>query len=247
MVKSTEWVSRGWELVSANIWPHVLLALLVWLASGLSGGLLVPALACGWFYILLRQLREPGYQAQVGDVGQGFGVFGHALLAGILLYVGIGLIVAVVSVASLILSIIPIFGWILGSLLGSAVGILIGPFLLFIFPLIMDRRMDFWPAIEVSFKLAARDYMGFIGLSALFWLLNMAGGLCCGIGALISTPVVMAATAVAYLELFAPGAPGAILADAVPVKVPPAPPVNTPPAAPPPPQPADADPTHPGQ
>ncbi|MCD6361585.1 MAG: hypothetical protein J7M38_12075 [Armatimonadetes bacterium] len=233
MVKSTEWISRGWELVSANIWPHILLALLVSLASLLTAGILVPPLLCGWIYILLRQIRESEYRPAVGDVGEGFQVFGHALLAGIIVYVAIGVLAGGVAIVSAILSIIPLIGQLIGGLLGLVFGIAVAPFILFIFPLIVDRRMDFWPAIATSVKVAVKDYVGFIGLSALFWLLNMAGGLCCGIGALITTPIVVAATALAYNEIFAPGGPGQAVLDQAAAP----PPAGQQPAAPPPPPP----------
>jgi len=195
--------------------------LLLWVAFGATGGILAPALLCGWFYILLRQAREPAYKPNLSDLGQGFEVFGHALLAGIVLYAGAAVVVGAVGVVNFVLSFIPILGWIFGSMIGLLTGILIGPFLLFVFPLIVDRRTEFWPAIEVSFKLAASDYAGFVGFSALLGLLKLAGGLCCGLGLLITVPVVAAAVAIAYEELFAPGAPGAVLVDASSKKVPP--------------------------
>jgi len=235
MVKATEWISRGWELVSANIWPHVLLALIVSLGSSLTAGILAPPLICGWMYILLRQIRDPNYQPAVGDVGEGFKVFGHALLAGVIIYVAIGILAVGVGIISAILTILPLIGQILSGLLGLLFGILVAPFILFVFPLIMDRRLDFWPAIDTSMKLATRDYVGFMGLAALFALLNMAGGLCCGIGALITTPIVTAATVLAYEELFAPGGPGQAVLDEAPVASAP-PPVGTQPTPPPPPE-----------
>jgi len=251
MVKSTEWISRGWDLVSANIWPHILLALIVSLGSSLTAGILAPPLICGWIYILLRQVREPEYQPAVGDVGQGFQVFGHALLAGLIIYVAVGILAAGVGIVSVILSIIPLIGQLIAGVIGLLFGILVGPFVLFVFPLIMDRRMDFWPAIDTSIKMATRDYVGFIGLSALFALLNMAGGLCCGIGALITTPIVTAATVLAYEELFGPGGPGQAVLNQAPTAPPPPPaegrPVPPPPPEPltPPPPPAPESPTTP--
>lgn len=83
MVKTGEWISQGWALVKEDLWTHVLLIIIVSLGSSVTSGILAGPLLAGYYWILLRKLSDAGYRPAIGDVGKGFEVFLHSLLAAI--------------------------------------------------------------------------------------------------------------------------------------------------------------------
>jgi uncharacterized membrane protein len=91
-------------------------------------------------------------------------------------------------------------------ILGFIFLILPGVFLMvcYLFPsmLIIDRRLDFWPAMELSRKTVQAQWFGFFVFVLLLVLINLAGAVALGIGLLISLPVSACAVAAAYAEVF---------------------------------------------
>jgi len=71
----------------------------------------------------------------------------------------------------------------------------------FTYLFIVDKRMDFWPAMEASHAVVKNDYFGFTMFLLLAVLVNLLGALCCIVGLLVSIPVTFAAITVAYKEL----------------------------------------------
>ncbi|MBW4549740.1 MAG: DUF975 family protein [Aphanocapsa sp. GSE-SYN-MK-11-07L] len=68
----------------------------------------------------------------------------------------------------------------------------------FSIPLIVDRKADFWSAMETSRKLITRHWFPFFGFSIVLGLINFAGVLACGVGALFTIPLTICAIAAAY-------------------------------------------------
>jgi uncharacterized membrane protein len=71
----------------------------------------------------------------------------------------------------------------------------------FTYLFIVDKRMDFWPAMQASHAVVKQDYFGFIMFLIVLALVNMLGFLCCLVGMLVTFPVSIAAVAVAYKEI----------------------------------------------
>jgi len=71
----------------------------------------------------------------------------------------------------------------------------------FTYLFIVDKRMDFWPAMQASHAVVKNDYFGFTMFLLLAVLVNILGFLCCIVGMLVSIPVTVAAITVAYKEL----------------------------------------------
>jgi uncharacterized membrane protein len=69
-------------------------------------------------------------------------------------------------------------------------------------PLIIDRRVQFWPAMEMSRKVVNKHWWGIFGFSFLLGLLNLAGVILCFVGILVTAPVSMCAIAYAYSQIF---------------------------------------------
>jgi len=222
MIRIGDWLSKAWEIFTKSIGVHIVLALIVGVGSAVTIGILAGPLMCGWFYIILRQLREPDYEPQIGDVGKGFEVFGQSLLAFILIAVGS-------VVVSSILSRVPV----LGELLSVATGWAIAACVLFVFPLIIDRQTGAIDAIKLSFEKVKPAFWGFFGFAVLISVISGVGAAICGIGWLVAGPVTTIAVAIAYRDNF--GEASAIEVETPTPPVPPAPPqppVEPPPAAP---------------
>ena len=168
----------------------------------------------------MRQLREPDYEPQIGDIGKGFEVFGQSLLACILILVGS-------VVVSFVLSVVPT----LGQLLSVAAGWAISACVLFVFPLIIDRKTGAIDAIKLSFETIKPAFWGFFGFAVLISVISGIGAAICGVGWLVAGPVTTIAVAIAYRDNFEEASVIELEAPA-----PPQPPVEPPPFVPPAPQ-----------
>jgi uncharacterized membrane protein len=74
-------------------------------------------------------------------------------------------------------------------------------------PLVADRKMDFWPAMELSRKVMGQHWWTMFGLLLLSFLVLLLGACVCCIGVIVALPVVFAAWAYAYEDIFG-SAPG---------------------------------------
>lgn len=201
MVRSGEWISEGWALVRPHLGTHVLIALVVSLLSVLTVGILFGPLACGWYLIVLRQQSDSSYTPQFGDLWKGFEVFGQALLAFIVMAVASLIAGSLIGVIASVVASVPLVGQALAPLVGAAVSICLMIVFLYVFPLIVDRRMDFWAAIQTSAETTAPHFGQLIGFGLLLYLLNALGGVLCGVGALFTTPVMVAAISISYRDM----------------------------------------------
>jgi hypothetical protein len=182
-------VSRGWALVRDN--PGVLVGATVlgWLITiGLAfvpvlGWVVGIALLGGLDYVFIRRIR--GDTVQVGDVFAGFNqAFLHLTLAGLVKWLLISL--------GFVLCILP--------------GIYLGVGYVFALPLVIDKKMEFWPAMEVSRRVVDRHWWSTFGLVIVLALITLAGFLACGVGAVVTVPVASASLMYVYEDLFGPEA-----------------------------------------
>jgi hypothetical protein len=180
-------VSRGWALVRDNMGLLVGASLLGWLITiGLAfvpvvGWVVGIVLLGGLDYMFIRRIR--GEAVQIGDVFAGFNLaFLHLALAGLV-------------------------KWLLTSL-GFVLCILPGIYLavayVFALPLVIDKRMEFWPAMEVSRQVVHRHWWSIFVLVIVLWIIACVGFLACFVGALITIPVASAALMYVYEDLFGP-------------------------------------------
>lgn len=201
MVRPGEWLTEGWKLIREDIVTHAIIALVISIGSAITVSILLGPLLCGYFLVLMRRLRDRSYRPNVGDIFAGFSVFGHALLAWIALSIVLSIGGAIASVAAWIASAVPIIGQVASSVTGLAWAVAFAALFVFVFPLIADRREDFWTAIQASAQIVAPQFVQFCGFGAVLYVLHLAGGLLCGVGFLIAMPVGAAATTVAYRDV----------------------------------------------
>ena len=210
---------RGWTLLKGEFWPFVgitalIMALLsfassmggsfIWHAS--AGDLIGRASASGhptetasavamlvWgplvggllFYFLKKIRREP---ATVETAFCGFSHrFLHLFLAGFVT----SLLTALGIVCLLLPGIYLLIAW------------------MFALPLVMDKQLDFWSAMELSRKVVTRHWFKFLGFGLVLWLLALAGAVALVIGVFVMCPLILASLMYAYEDIFGGVAPAA--------------------------------------
>jgi hypothetical protein len=188
LVQPGKYLQDGWELFKQNPGGFIGFALIFFIIQGILsyfpriGGLISLALTAplgAGFYVVsakLMQRRTPVFQ----DFFTGFQFFLPLLL---------------LSVVSALLII-------LGFILLVLPGIFLMVCYLFASMLVIDRRLDFWPAMELSRRTVQPQWFGFFIFFLLIILINLGGAALLGIGLLISFPVSACAVAAAYADVF---------------------------------------------
>lgn len=177
-------LSRGWQLVISDFWPVVgtsALIFIIIMATNMAwvGLLLVGPLMGGLYHYFLKKIR--GQPVVLGDAFAGFTT---AFLQLFLLYLVSGILTSV----GLILCLIP--------------GIYLAVSYYFIFPLMVDRRLEFWPAMEISRRVVTKIWWQVFAFMLILGLVNLLGALALCVGIFVSFPVTIAATAYAYESIF---------------------------------------------
>ena len=209
-------ISRGWDLVfnKQNFWLTVGVSLVIGLILGISGAAYVAIIVAGplqgglyWFFLKLVRCQKAGFE----DAFTGF------TLAFVQLMLG-SLVSAVLGFVGFLFCILP--------------GIYLMVAWIFTFPLILDKQLGFWEAMELSRKVVTHHWWTIFGLLIVNFLLSLAGGLVCCIGLLVTMPVTYAALMYAYEDIFGTKPATGSLVPAGPA-LPPAPtPVSSPTAPP---------------
>jgi uncharacterized membrane protein len=75
---------------------------------------------------------------------------------------------------------------------------------MFTLPLVVDKQLDFWSAMELSRKVVTKHWFKFLGFGLVLWLLFFAGALALGFGLFVMTPLVLAALMYAYEDIYNP-------------------------------------------
>jgi uncharacterized membrane protein len=79
----------------------------------------------------------------------------------------------------------------------------------FTFPLVIDKKLQFWDAMEVSRKVVTKHWWTVFGLMLVVGLLAIAGVLACCVGVFVTTPIAYAAMMYAYEDIFGEATGGA--------------------------------------
>ena len=178
-------ISRGWTLVTRHFWLIVGATFVIGLVEGVLGcvpvvGVGLAGVCAGGLYLLLLKLIR-GERASFGDVFAGFSVaFLQLFLA--------GLVKGVLTSIGLLLCILP--------------GIYLAVAWMFTLPLVFDKKLEFWPAMELSRKVVTRHWWVLFGLVLLNCLVVVLGLLACYVGVFVAQPVAFGALMYAYEDIF---------------------------------------------
>jgi uncharacterized membrane protein len=225
-------LTRGWKLLKNNFGLLFVAALIYNLIEGaialfgmipfigpmfsLANLFVVGPLMGGLFYVFLQTIRSQ--PASAGDVFMGFhksfvqlflGYLVPALLTGVcFIPAAIVALICLLPAMSSHVAMDPSAGAVAVIVVAVIVCLAVAIFLsinwVFTLPLIMDKQMDFWPAMKASWKMVRKHWWQVFGLFVLMGLLNLAGMLACCVGVLFTVPIGLGAWMYAYETIFSP-------------------------------------------
>jgi len=190
-VKFSQWVEEGFNLYKDNFKTLVLASVFVVVISTVTAFILAGPMLAGlaWITLELRDRKEP--QPEAGSVFKGFDYFVPAFL--FIAVWGIGILIA-----SMIIGVIPL----IGQLASLVVAYGAQAFLMFGLFLIVDRKMEFWPASQESINTVKANFWPFFGLSIVAGFIGSVGAIAFGVGIVFTIPIQGCILTVAYREVF---------------------------------------------
>ncbi|HKU73067.1 MAG TPA: hypothetical protein VJR02_04070 [Pyrinomonadaceae bacterium] len=224
-VEPVQCLKNGWELIKDQYWLFVGMTFIgVLIGGAVPLGILLGPMMCGLYLTFFKKRR--GEPIEFGTLFKGFDYFAPSLIATLLHVVPILVIVVpayfffyitmIVSMAAqggsgepnpaAMFGIMGAFGvfW----LIVMVVVIIISIGFTFAYPLIVDRKMQGFDAVKLSFRAAMANFWRLLGMSLLSSLLSIAGILLCYVGMFLVFPIVYAAVASAYEQVFGLAGPG---------------------------------------
>ncbi len=186
-----------------------LIGLLFSLASLIFGGPLMG----GVYYFLLRCLR--GQPAEVVKIFDGFRSQLGQLIVGQLVVVILTCLAILPGLGLVTAGIFPLFmdrgieGIGIALIALGVVTILVPAVYLsvswfFTLPLILDKRLDFWPAMQLSRRVVGRHWWTLLLATIFMGLLCAVGMLLCCIGTFFTVPLALAFAMCCYERMFSP-------------------------------------------
>ncbi len=171
------WIGQGWQMVKADIGTFLLLGLVLLALSSMVPIIIQGPLTAGFHIFCMKKILNR--QAEFADLFKGFNFFVPALVASL--------------VISLFVSV--------GTLFCIIPGLVVAAMYNFTYLFIVDKRMDFWPAMQSSHAVVKNDYFGFTMFVLLMLLVDLLGLVCCVVGIFVAVPVTLAAITAAYREI----------------------------------------------
>jgi len=175
-------IGRAWELIKGDFWLLVgasLVAGIIAQGLGIISLVIGGPMMGGLYAMFLKKIR--GQPVQFGDAFIGFSV---AFVPLMLAHIVAGLLTGV----GLLLCLIP--------------GIYFGVCWVFTIALVIDKKLEFWPAMELSRKVVSKHWWSLFGLLVVLFLLTLAGMLACCVGVFVTSAIAEIAAIYAYEDIF---------------------------------------------
>ena len=181
-------ISRGWELVKKDFW---LLVGASFVGGLIAGGCGIPWLGIviamiiggpmmgGLYALYLKKIR--GQPAAFGDMFIGF---------------------STAFVPLMLARIVSLFLTGLGFVLCILPGIYLGVAWVFVLPLVIDKKLEFWPAMELSRKVVSKHWWLMFRFLIVCVLVVLAGVIACCVGVIVTAAIAQAALMYAYEDIF---------------------------------------------
>ncbi len=234
-VNPVECMKGGWNLIKGHYWLIFAMALVAWMiGAAIPFGILVGPMMCGMFLAFFKLRRAEAIE--FGTLFKGFDYFAPSVIATLLHVVPVLVIVIPAYIFFYVFFVVAMVAQGGGEPNPGAVFAIFAMFALFwivvlavvmvvsigftfVYPLIVDRGMQGFDAVKLSFKAAMANFWRLLGLVMLNFLLSLVGLLLCFVGVYFLIPVGYAALAIAYEQVFGLRDPSEF------VNVPPPPPV----------------------
>ena len=178
--KSWEFIGTAWNLVKPHWLPLGAMFLIMFAIGAVPylGGCIIfiigGALYIGIYRAILGLIA--GRTPEVGAMFQGFDRFGQAFLAALVmgLLIGVGMIFLIVP------------------------GIILSIMWMFVYLVMAETNLDFWPAMQKSADLTAGYRWELFCFLLACMVVGILGVLACCVGVLVAYPVIYTATALVY-------------------------------------------------
>lgn len=198
-VNMGDYISRGWRMFKSNLALMVVYTVIIAVISGivatidtnLAGGegarstgvsllfnlLVAPPLWAGLYLGAFKSLNNQSLE--LGGFFKGFQFFAPLVLANLI----IGIFVS------------------LGFLLCLIPGIYLAVSYLLTTPLILDRNMGFWEAMETSRKIVTKQWVSWFVFGLLMLVINVGGVAACIVGVFFTIPLTYCMWVAAYEDV----------------------------------------------
>ena len=143
-VKIGDWLRDGWNLYADNFLLVFISTLVTLIISAVSFSLLTGPMIVGVYKFIFRLIDKQDPKPTILDVFTGFEHFLQSFL-----FCLVWLVVLIVG--HVVLSSFPFVGWLLSTAFGFIIGTVI---ILFGYPILAERKIDFWSASLESAELA---------------------------------------------------------------------------------------------
>jgi uncharacterized membrane protein len=222
-------VSRGWQLMRSWLGLLIGATLLVMIISlgcagipvlgGIAGLIISGPLYGGLYWLFLKAIRRQA--TSVGDIFAGFSQnFVQLMLAQIVVSI-LTMLSGIVAIAAVAIAIMFGAGYlasdsnlplplmlvlIIVGLAGFVPAIYLAVSWTFTLPLVIDKKLDFWPAMELSRKKVGQHWWKVFGLIIVGALIAAVGLLACIVGFVFTLPLFIAVLMYAYEDIFSASA-----------------------------------------
>lgn len=169
------WIGAAWTVVKADLGNFVLIGIVFSLLGSVP--FIQGALIAGMEIYCMKKLL--GRPAEFSDLFTGFNFFVPTLVA--------MLVTGLFTFLGVCLCIIP--------------GLVIAAMYKFTYLFIVDKRMDFWQAMQASHAVVKNDYFGFTMFLLAMAGVTLLGVICCIVGVFVAIPVTFMAITIAYQEI----------------------------------------------
>jgi hypothetical protein len=219
-IRPMECLSEAWQLVKSDYWFFLGVSLVGVLIGSMAQIILMGPMMCGIYLIFLN--RMSARKADFNTLFKGFDFFLPSFIA-MLLIAAVSIVLVLGSYLVICVGVFGIFAafgpqpggrpdpalpfTIMGFVAAVVVAIifisiLVHALFMFVFPLIVDRRLTGWEAVKLSSRAVWSNLGGVILLMLLNTALSMVGVLLCYVGAIFELPLSFALTIVAYRQVF---------------------------------------------
>jgi hypothetical protein len=217
VIRPVECLKEGYALIKDQYWLFLGISVVGLLIGGAVPVVLIGPMMCGIHLCLLQHMR--GGKVEFGDLFKGFDYFMPSLIASLIQLVPLLIVMVPAYIVFIVmfmtlgatqqrsggdpaaaLGIMVVTFFII--LVAMLVAVLIQAFFMFMYPLIVDKKLSGVDAVKTSLNAAKANLGGVIGLTLLNFVLTFVGLLCCYVGAFAVVPVCMASYAVAYRKVF---------------------------------------------
>jgi uncharacterized membrane protein len=216
VIKPIECMKEGWELIKDQYWLFFGITIVGMLIAGVVPfGIILGAMYCGIYYCILAKMD--GRPFEFGDLFKGFQHFLPSLIATLIFIIPVFIFTIVMwgSMMAVMVGMTDRRGQINPEAIFALYGTMfvegiifaiviscIHAFIIFTYPLIVDRNLSGGEAFKLSAKAAWANIGGVVGLILTEFVMGFIGYLACAIGVYFTLPIMFAGVAVAYRKVF---------------------------------------------